>query len=314
VSERVDGSRRPPPAGRRARALRERLEALLRQHPPVERVASDPVAFPRAALAAGAPRPAVEAVALLSAMLAYGAVPLFMRVIRGLLDEAAAAAPREAAGTAFLRAISQPGGPRFSLGYRLSTAAEISRFAGAIGTVISRHGGLWEAFAPGWRRAGTVRAGLITLHEALWQALGTRPAAAPGGLRHLLPDPAGGGCCKRWLMFLRWMVRPDDGVDLGLWPEVPPAALLIPLDRHLSRLARALDLTRRATDDWKTAEEVTAALRQLDPLDPVRYDFALCHLAIAGDCTHGRHPERCAPCPLADVCQPAPPRTRQGKP
>ncbi|NLI75008.1 MAG: DUF2400 domain-containing protein [Candidatus Riflebacteria bacterium] len=275
-------------------ALRERLEELLRRHPPTERVPGDPVSFPRAVLAAGGSRQEVEAVALLAAMLAYGAVPLFMRVTRQILDEAGG----------FLAAITRPAGPRFSVGYRLSTAAEISRFCGAIGAVISQHGGLWEAFAPGWRREGTVRAGLVALHGALWQALGVEPAAAAGGLRHLLPDPAGGGCCKRWQMFLRWMVRPDDGVDLGQWPAVPPGALLMPLDRHISRLARHLGFTRRATDDWKTAEEVTAALRRLDPADPVRYDFSLCHLAIAGDCTHGRDPSQCAACALSGFCFP----------
>lgn len=347
------GVRSAPGTGKEA-ALRERLEELIRRHPPTDRVPGDPVSFPRAVLAAGGSRQEVEAVALLAAMLAYGAVPLFMRVTRQILEETAyppplslAAPGARASGrrsavkagsqppftatrvdredgvvpprtthaakeclqtNGFLAAITQPGGPRFTTGYRLSTAAEISRFGGAIGAVISQHGGLWEAFAPGWRREGTVRAGLVALHGALWQALGCSPAAAPGGLRHLLPDPAGGGCCKRWQMFLRWMVRPDDGVDLGQWPAVPPSALLMPLDRHISRLARHLGFTRRATDDWKTAEEVTAALRRLDPADPVRYDFSLCHLAIAGDCTHGRDPSQCAACALAGFC--LPPRTK----
>ena len=91
-------------------------------------------------------------------------------------------------------------------------------------------------------------------------------------------------------MFLRWVVRRDDGLDLGLWPEVSPAGLVIPLDTHSARVARALGLTRRATTDWRAAEEVTRSLRCYDPNDPVRYDFALCHVSMSGDWPDPRHP------------------------
>jgi uncharacterized protein (TIGR02757 family) len=84
-------------------------------------------------------------------------------------------------------------------------------------------------------------------------------------------------------MFARWMVRPDDGLDLGLWPEVSRAKLVMPLDTHTARVARGLGLTARATTDWRAAEEVTEALKRFDPDDPVRFDFALCHASMSGD-------------------------------
>jgi uncharacterized protein (TIGR02757 family) len=77
-------------------------------------------------------------------------------------------------------------------------------------------------------------------------------------------------------MFLRWMVRNDNrGVDFGPWENIPPAALFIPLDFHTSSVARKLGLLKRGANDWQAVEELTGMLRTFDPVDPVKYDFAL---------------------------------------
>ena len=77
-------------------------------------------------------------------------------------------------------------------------------------------------------------------------------------------------------MFLRWMVRRDnEGVDFGIWKEIPMHALYLPLDIHTGNVARKMGLLKRKQNDWKAVEEVTARLRAFDPADPVRYDFAL---------------------------------------
>lgn len=102
------------------------------------------------------------------------------------------------------------------------------------------------------------------------------------GARRLLPVPRNGSACKRHCLFLRWMVRPDDGLDLGLWSRVPPSRLVVPLDTHMERIAAALGWTRRRSPGWRMALEVTAALRRLDPEDPTRYDFPLSRLGILG--------------------------------
>lgn len=115
------------------------------------------------------------------------------------------------------------------------------------------------------------------------------------------PSPASGSACKRPCMYLRWMVRPRDGIDLGLWEDVSPAQLIIPLDVHTQRLARYLGLTQRKSADWKAALEVTAALRRFDPYDPVKYDFPLCHLGISEGCT-GKKGEKCLTCPIGEFC------------
>ncbi|GAB4363303.1 MAG: hypothetical protein Kow00128_03890 [Deltaproteobacteria bacterium] len=117
----------------------------------------------------------------------------------------------------------------------------------------------------------------------------------------LFPDPRNGSACKRHNLFLRWMVRRADGVDLGLWSAIDPADLIVPLDTHLARLGRWMGLTRRRSVDWRMAEEITAALRSVCPEDPVRFDFALTRVGILGECTVRRR-GRCPACPLARVC------------
>jgi uncharacterized protein (TIGR02757 family) len=93
-----------------------------------------------------------------------------------------------------------------------------------------------------------------------------------------------GAACKRTNMFLRWMVRRDDrGVDFGLWPGIPASALYLPLDVHSAAVARSLGLLIRRQNDWRAVEEVSARLREFDPADPAKYDFALFGAGIAGE-------------------------------
>lgn len=98
----------------------------------------------------------------------------------------------------------------------------------------------------------------------------------PERTRKHIPTPERASACKRVNMFLRWMVRKDNkGVDLGLWKGIQPAQLVCPCDVHVERVARALGLIQRKQTDWLTALELTENLKQLDPVDPVKYDFAL---------------------------------------
>ena len=98
------------------------------------------------------------------------------------------------------------------------------------------------------------------------------------------------------------MVRRDE-VDLGAWEGLlPRSALIVPVDTHVLRISRLLGLTRRRDATWRTAEEITASLRRLDPDDPVGYDFALCHLGMSGACPTRRQPANCAVCPLRTEC------------
>ncbi|MBG8553839.1 TIGR02757 family protein [Hymenobacter guriensis] len=107
---------------------------------------------------------------------------------------------------------------------------------------------------------------------------------APQRTRKHVATPARGSACKRVNMYLRWMVRPDEyGVDFGLWTRLPAADLICPIDVHVERVARSLGLLQRQQVDWLAAEELTANLRQFDAQDPVKYDFALFGLGVAGE-------------------------------
>jgi uncharacterized protein (TIGR02757 family) len=96
---------------------------------------------------------------------------------------------------------------------------------------------------------------------------------------HMLNSPEDGSTCKRWLMFLKWVVRPNDGLDLGLWagsPSLRTDQLLIPLDTHLFKISKRLRLTLKKTANFAASLQVTQALKKIDPADPTRFDFSLC--------------------------------------
>jgi len=98
--------------------------------------------------------------------------------------------------------------------------------------------------------------------------------------RHV-SDPFKGSAAKKLNMFLRWMVRRDNhGVDFGIWKNIDPSKLYIPLDIHSGNTARRLGILTRKMDDWKSVEELTEILREFDPSDPVKYDFALFGLGV----------------------------------
>jgi len=98
------------------------------------------------------------------------------------------------------------------------------------------------------------------------------------------------------------MVRCDE-VDLGVWTRVTPARLIVPLDTHIVRLGQCLRLTRYRSPGWRMAADITAALRKLDPTDPVRFDFSICHVGMMGNCGFGTR-QRDSQCPLRGVCRP----------
>jgi uncharacterized protein (TIGR02757 family) len=133
------------------------------------------------------------------------------------------------------------------------------------------HQSMGHWFTDAYRRQGHIEGVLCDWHTWFFD-----DAHAPARTRKHVATPATGSACKRLNMFLRWMVRPNtSGVDFGLWPAIPPSALLIPLDVHVGRVARQLGLLNRSQNDWRAVIELTGQMRQFDPGDPVKYDFAL---------------------------------------
>jgi len=282
--------------------LLDRLDATLDR---AARLAADPVELPRRY---GEPGDQ-EVAALVAVALAYGRADVFKPIV---IEALARMGPSPAR---FCEAFAgAPDRHAFrGLVYRFNRPPDLAALAAAIGELRLRHGSLGARFGALFREQGGGPAALRPALAAFAGELRGAPqvrailAAArrpPRGLRHLLPDPSGPGASKRWNLYLRWMIRGPDAVDLGAWREagVPRAALVVPLDTHVHRVARCLGLTRRKDASWRTAEEITAGLRRIDPDDPVRFDFALCHLGMSGQCPSRRDPVKCAACPLVEAC------------
>ncbi len=142
---------------------------------------------------------------------------------------------------------------------------------------MQRHRSLGDFFEKEYKESQDIRVVLSKFRSELFSSLELERTT-----RHISSIDKG-SACKRLCMYLRWMVRQDGrGVDFGLWSSIPPSALYIPLDVHSARQGRALGLLERKANDWRAVEELTTSLRALDPLDPVKYDFALFGVGVNG--------------------------------
>jgi uncharacterized protein (TIGR02757 family) len=268
--------------------LRLALEGIERSFGPGW-LASDPVELVRRF---SAPEDR-EIAAFFASALAYGNVVQIRRSVEGALRR------MEGGPRAFLDRLDRPRARRAFEGFvhRFHRGEDLGSLAWILSRMLRRSGSLEAFFAEGEGTEGpSVRDGLVSFAS---RALALEGAGfgRPERVRFFFPSPAGGSACKRLCLFLRWVVRPDDGVDLGLWTRISPSALVLPLDVHLWRLARCLRLTRYATPGWKAAEEATGALRRLDPEDPLRFDFALCRLGMLARCPRPADARPCSACP-----------------
>lgn len=173
--------------------------------------------------------------------------------------------------------------------------------------MVDRSGSIEGFFLDGYDRAavdiGDALDGFSRRAMALdLRAVYGRRVPKQRGVGYFFPRPSAGSGCKRLNLFLRWMVRRDQ-VDLGAWSGAKPSQLIVPLDTHVIRLGRCLGLTRYTSPGWKMAAEITASLRAIDPVDPVRFDFSLCHVGMMNACGFGRR-QGDAQCPLKGICRP----------
>lgn len=283
---------------RRASALREPLERLYREFDYGARVERDAIRFP---LRYPDPRDR-EIVALLASCLAYGRVDLFSRALELVL------AAMGSSPAAFIAEFEPRRHARAFEGfiYRFNRPRDLVAFCLAAREALGRYGTLEKCFVAGdGDGRGPIGPALEQFSRTFLEAdLGEvfPRGRVSRGYRHLFPLPSVGGPCKRLNLFLRWMVR-RESPDLGLWTTVSPSRLLIPVDTHIENMSRAIGLTHRRSRNWRMAEDITAKLALLDPADPVKYDFSLCHTRMAGDCRDRRDPVVCPPCGLRGVCR-----------
>jgi uncharacterized protein (TIGR02757 family) len=249
-----------------------------------------------------------EIVALVAASIAFGNV----KTIRAKLDDVIRRlGPRPArVADDELEVFVRMGG----WVHRVFRGEDVARLVIGARRIQRAHGSLGRRFAEDLAREANLRDALAAFCGAIRGAGGLPLPRSSGnsaleargperrGPYHILPDPLGSGGSKRLLLFLRWMVRPADGVDLGLW-RVSPRVLLCPVDTHIHKLARNLGFTRRKDLSWKTAEEITRALARFDRDDPVKYDFSLCHMGMLQRCPSRKDTRRCEGCGVKPVCR-----------
>lgn len=158
--------------------------------------------------------------------------------------------------------------------HRTFNGEDLRHFVRGLRHVYANHGGIEQAFLD-HDAIGDMGLAIARFKQRFFE-----PGHQPRTRKHVA-DPSKGSNAKRINMYLRWMVRPSDrGVDLGLWKRMKPSDLMVPLDVHTGRVARELGLLTRGQDDWKAVEELTAALREFDRSDPVKYDIALFGLGV----------------------------------
>ena len=235
----------------------------------------------------------MEIAAFLASALAYGRVEQIEKSLAGLLGQM---------GNSPFEFVQNFDGEQKkklkSFKHRFTTGDDISDLLKLLQIVLSKFGSVEEFFIQGYSDSDK------NIIPALSRFCDLLTAGHNGqmtrGLKHLLADPAKGSVCKRLNLFLRWMVR-DDDVDTGLWKVVDKAKLIVPVDVHMARLCKILGFYDRKGVSLSTALEITAGFRQIEPADPVKYDFALSRIGIVENCNGNFHP-RCKDCGLLECC------------
>jgi uncharacterized protein (TIGR02757 family) len=203
--------------------------------------------------------------------------------------------------------------PKFTgLVHRWTRGDDLMALLWILRQMIDRAGSLEDFFLQGTPTGDDVGPALDSFSERalavdVSRVYGRTPRRS--GVCYFFPRPSAGSACKRLNLFLRWMVR-RDAHDLGVWTRVPTSKLVVPLDTHVIRVGRCLRLTRYSSPGWRMAQDITASLRRLDCDDPVKYDFALCHLGMMNACGFNRE-QKDSQCPLRGVCRP---RARMRRP
>ena len=256
-----------------------------------------------------------EVVAFYAASLAFGRVASVLQSIERLL---AIMGNRPAAYT---RAFdpARDGGAFDGFVHRWTRERDLVALVWLVRQMFDRSGSIERFFAEGDRPGDadieraldsfSTRALALDLRSAYGRR--QRPTKGRPGVGYFFPSPSSGSACKRMNLFLRWMVRKDE-LDLGVWSSVDPARLVVPLDTHVIRVGRCLRLTRYTSPGWRMARDITASLRLLDPADPVKYDYALCHLGMMNACGFNRE-QKDSQCPLRGACRPVGRRRRTSR-
>ncbi|MBI4685325.1 MAG: TIGR02757 family protein [Nitrospirae bacterium] len=259
--------------------LKQILDRFYSEYDFRDRILHDPIEFPHRYKRVED----IEVTSFLASCFAYGRVDLFRQVIEKIIEKMGCS-PYE-----FLSGFRpKRHGKLFSgIRYRFNRNEDIVCLLNSICHLLKRYGSVEQAFKSFYEDEHNNTGNALTGFVDYLLSIDTREVYGrnirPDGLVQFFPFPVKGSACKRMNLFLRWMIR-DRDIDFGIWKGIPKSKLIIPLDTHIARISRCLGFTFRRSDDWKTAVEITDSLKKLDPEDPLKYDFAICHYGITGLC------------------------------
>jgi uncharacterized protein (TIGR02757 family) len=239
----------------------------------------------------------MEVVAFLAADLAYGRVEQIQKSLTNLFERMGESPYAFIKGFGKAEQKSLKG-----FKHRFTTDQDISDLLMLLKKVLNRYAGIEEFFIQGYnqRDINIVPALSKFCNSLLDMYAAEHNPKTRRGLKYLLVNPAKGSACKRLNLFLRWMVR-DDDVDTGLWKSIDKAKLIVPVDVHIGRLCKILGLYNRKAVSLKTAVQITQGFAEIEPADPVKYDFALSRIGIVENCS-GQYRDACELCELSLFC------------
>jgi uncharacterized protein (TIGR02757 family) len=243
-----------------------------------------------------------EIVGFIASALAFGRVQSVLNSIEGML---AVMGPSPAA---FVRRFD-PARDRHCfahLVHRWTNGADFAAMVWILRQMLDRSGSVEAFFAEGLADDAVDVSGALESFSTRALAMDVTPIYGrrkpKPGVAYFFSRPSSGGACKRLNLYLRWMVR-QDRVDMGVWKKVRPGQLIVPLDTHIIRVGKCLRLTTKKSPGWRMAADITASLRAIDPADPIKFDFSICHLGMMNACGFGKRGGD-TNCPLRGACRP----------
>lgn len=254
--------------------MKEKLNKKLEEHYQYfdkTKISPDPLEFPHRYTNVTD----IEISAFISSIFAYGNIKQIMKILSSL-HRIMNDKPVEFV----LKYSGKKGRHLFeNIKYRFYTSADIALLFDILSLVYKQYGSLQKMFMENYSECETSIKNALELFSLKLLGFAEETGKVTSGIKFMFPLPSKGSTCKRMNLFLRWMIRNDE-LDFGIWDQVKTSQLIIPVDTHVAKISKELKLTTLKNPTWKMAEQITNKLKTFDFADPVKYDFAICHIGM----------------------------------